>query len=66
MIEGGWNTIQKHRPVLQLELNSFCLNAQHRISLLDFLDFLISRLPFVYGIQRDRFVESVKGMADGW
>lgn len=55
VIEGGWNTIVKYRPIIQLELNSWCLNAQHRISLPDFIDFLVSRFPFVYGIQRQGY-----------
>lgn len=57
VIEGGWTTILKHRPVIQLELNSWCLNAQHRIALPDFLDFLVERFPIVHGIQRRGFAD---------
>ena len=56
-IEGGCNTILQFRPIIQLELNSWCLNALHRISMPDFLDFLCDRFPIVYGIQRREYAD---------
>jgi FkbM family methyltransferase len=56
-IEGAWNTISQFRPIIQLELNSWCLNALHRISMPDFLDFLCDRFPIVYGIQRREYAD---------
>ena len=57
VIEGGWESIVKCKPVIQLELNSWCLNAQQRIALPDFLDFLCDRFPIVYGIQRMEYAD---------
>lgn len=65
VIEGGWQTIQAHRPVLQLELNAWCLNALHRIALPDFLDFLLDRFPIVYAIEHDAFVD-LREQAGRW
>lgn len=57
VIEGGWNVISSHRPVIQMELNSWCLNALQRIALPDFLDFLTHRFPIVYGIEKSSFTD---------
>lgn len=57
VIEGGWDVISRHRPTIQMELNSWCLNALQRIALPDFLDFLLDRFPIVYGIEKDQFVD---------
>lgn len=65
VIEGGWQTLQRCRPVIQLELNSWCLNAQQRTSLPDFLDFLLERFPFVYGIEKDQYTD-VRNHAGRW
>lgn len=65
VIEGGWDVISTHRPLIQLELNSWCLNALQRISLPDFLDFLIARFPIVYGIEREHYID-VRTPAGRW
>ena len=65
VIEGGWDTIQRYRPVIQLELNSWCLNAQQRTSLPDFLDLLVDRFPFVYGIEKNHYTD-VRSHAGRW
>jgi Methyltransferase FkbM domain len=57
VVEGGWDTISKFKPVIQMELNSWCLNAHARVSLPDFLDFLCDRFPIVYGIQRTEYTD---------
>jgi FkbM family methyltransferase len=57
VIEGGWESISKFKPVIQLELNSWCLNAQQRIALPDFLDFLCERFPIIYGVERMEYAD---------
>jgi len=57
VIDGGWGVISTQRPLVQMELNSWCLNALQRTSLPDFLDFLIERFPIVYGIEKRRFID---------
>lgn len=48
VISGLAETIQRHRPVVVLELNHWCLNAFQRMSVPDFLDFLRSVFPVLY------------------
>jgi FkbM family methyltransferase len=57
VIEGGWQCISRNRPVIQLELNSWCLNAQQRTSLPDFFDFLLERFPLAYAVHGRQFVD---------
>ena len=57
VIEGGGGVISKHRPLIQLELNSWCLNALHRTSLPDFLDFIVERFPVALAIQNKTFLD---------
>jgi len=57
VIEGGWSTIAANRCVVQLELNAWCLNAMHRTSLPDFLDFLLDRFPLVYGVENGSYAD---------
>jgi FkbM family methyltransferase len=57
VIEGGWSTISANRCVIQLELNSWCLNAMHRMALPDFLDFLIARFPLVYCVEKNSYAD---------
>jgi FkbM family methyltransferase len=57
VIEGGWSTIVKHRCLVQMELNSWCLNAMHRVALPDFFDFLLESFPIVYCIEKSRFAD---------
>ena len=57
VLKGGVSSIQSCRPVIQLELNSWCLNAFHRIALPDFLDFLLDVFPFVYAIEKMNYVD---------
>ena len=51
------NQVTSCRPVIQLELNSWCLNAFHRIALPDFLDFLLDHFPFVYAVEGWNYVD---------
>lgn len=65
VIEGGWTTISGSRCLIQLELNSWCLNAMHRVSLPDFFDFLLERFPLVYGIEKYRYAD-IRNSATRW
>jgi FkbM family methyltransferase len=57
VIEGGWSTIAANRCLVQLELNAWCLNAMHRTSLPDFLDFLLDRFPLVYCVEKSSYAD---------
>ena len=63
VIEGGWSTIAANRCVVQLELNTWCLNAMHRTSLPDFLDFLLDRFPLVHGVENGSYADLRKTSA---
>jgi len=53
VIGGGLNIIKKNKPIVTLEMNHFCLNVLHRITIPEFLDFLRSVFPFLYAVDTD-------------
>lgn len=53
VLTGLAETIRQQHPVVTLELNHWCLNAFHRISVPDFLDFLRSIFPVLYAFHVD-------------
>lgn len=53
VINGGGAILQASQPTVVMEMNHFCLNVLHRITLPDFLDFLRSKFPFLYAVDRD-------------
>ena len=57
VIEGGGKIIARHRPVVVLELNHWCLNAFQRITVPDFFDFLRATFPIVLAIQDDHYLD---------
>lgn len=56
VIKGGLDTIKLHQPIVALELNHFCLNVLHRITVPDFLDFLRSVFPYLYAVDTNNTV----------
>lgn len=50
VIEGGLATIDRCKPIVIAEMNSFCLNVLHRTSLPDFIDFMKSVFPRLYAV----------------
>lgn len=53
VIEGLAATIARHRPIVALELNHWCLSVFQRSSVPDFFDFLRSVFPYLYAVERD-------------
>jgi FkbM family methyltransferase len=53
VIKGALDLIKKHKPLVTLELNHYCLNALQRITVPDFFDFLRSVFPFLYAVDTD-------------
>jgi FkbM family methyltransferase len=58
VIRGARGLLEKHKPIVALEMNHFCLNALRRISIPDFLDALRSVFPYLYAIDGDNWFES--------
>ncbi len=50
VIKGGMALLQKFRPVVTLELNVFCLDVLHRITIPEYFDFLRSVFPRLYAV----------------
>lgn len=53
VIRGGRRVLARHKPVVVLELNHFCLNVLQRITLPDFFDLLRSVFPVLFAIGAD-------------
>lgn len=60
VVTGFSETISKHRPVVILELNHWCLNAFQRCSVPQYFDFLRSIFPVLYAFH----VDEVKNLHD--
>lgn len=56
VIKGSLEQIDKHNPVVVLELNHWCLNAFQRKSVPDFLDFLRSVFPILLAVDEDCYM----------
>lgn len=53
VIEGGRRFLEKNKPTVVLEMNHFCLDVLHRITIPDFLDFMRKSFPFLYAVDTD-------------
>lgn len=50
VVEGGLNTLKKHKPIVVVELNHWCLNVFQRICVPDFFDFLRGVFPVIFAV----------------
>ncbi len=57
VLTGGRKTLRKHRPVVTMELNHWCLNAFRRTSVPDFFDQLLATFPIVYAVNGDTYLD---------
>lgn len=57
VIKGAIEVITKFQPIVVLELNHWCLNALQRISVPDFLDYLLSIFPILYAIEDGNYAD---------
>lgn len=56
VIRGAARTLEKHKPMVVLELNHWCLNALQRTSIPDFFDFLRFRFPVLIAVDGDTYM----------
>lgn len=52
-LKGMTKTLAKMKPIVVLELNHYCLDALHRITVPDYFDFLLSIFPYAYAVDGD-------------
>ena len=57
VLEGARNTIERYRPIVQMEFNSWTLNVQQRTCLPDFIDFILAMFPLSYVFHRQSFID---------
>lgn len=50
VLKGAVETLRRYRPVVTLEMNHWCLNAFHRISIPEFMDYLCKTFSNVYAV----------------
>lgn len=51
VLRGAQTTLERARPTVVLELNHFCLNVMHRVTLPDFFDQLRALFPLVLAVE---------------
>lgn len=56
-LEGGIKTLIKFKPTVFLEMNHWCLNVFHRISLPEFQERLHKIFPYIYAIEYPHFLD---------
>ncbi len=56
VLTGGQKLLNKQKPIIILEMNHFCLNVLHKVTLPDFLDSLRDIFPFLYAIEADNSI----------
>lgn len=56
-LEGGLKTLKKFKPTVLLEMNHWCLNVFHRISLPEFQERLRNIFPYIYAIEYPNFLD---------
>lgn len=62
VIKGATRILSKSKPIVVMEMNHFCLNVLHRITLPDFLEFICTVFPVCYAIDTDN--QSISDLHD--
>lgn len=60
VLKGASECLQRHKPLVALELNHWCLNAFRRITIPDFFDFLRATFPYVYAVDADASIRNLR------
>jgi|GEM_PF-377290 len=53
VIQGGREFLQRHQPIILMEMNHFCLDVLQRITVPDFIDYMKSVFPILFAIDSD-------------
>ena len=57
VLKGAKDTIDRYRPIVQMEFNSWTLDVQQRICMPDFIDFILTMFPLAYVFHRKSFID---------
>lgn len=57
VLEGMHQLINKFKPIVMLEMNHFCLNVFQKIPLPEFRDKLLSIFPYVFAIEKEKYLD---------
>jgi hypothetical protein len=57
VIAGARQIIAASKPVVVMEMSHWCLNAFHRTSIPDFLDFMASVFPILYAVDGRTYLD---------
>lgn len=57
VLRGGAQTLARHRPVVTMELNHWCLNAFQRTSIPDYFDQLRATFPILLAVDGDTYLD---------
>ncbi len=58
-LEGAYQTLKKYKPIVYLEMNHWCLNVFHRITLPEFHERLSEIFPYIFALQNSTFLDFV-------
>lgn len=57
VIKGAQHIIDRFKPTMVMEMNHWCLNAFQRVTIPDYLDYLLSVFPILYAIDGGVFAD---------
>ncbi len=56
-LEGAKEILKKFKPVVYLEMNHWCLNVFHRITLPEFRERLLNLFPYIFSIENSYYLD---------
>lgn len=62
VIQGGMNMLAAYKPTVIMEMNHFCLDVLHRITIPEFIEYMCSIFPYLYAVDTDN--QSIKNLHD--
>jgi FkbM family methyltransferase len=57
VLKGAENALKRFKPIVMLEMNHWCLNIFRGISLLAFRDALLQTFPYVFAVDKGRYLD---------
>jgi len=56
VLNGARATLAKHKPVVEMEFNAWCLDVQQRVTLPDFLDLISEVFPIAVVVDKNKYI----------
>ena len=57
VLDGARKALATYRPTVEMEFNAWCLDVQQRITLPDFLDFIVELFPIAYVVDGRKYID---------